>query len=336
MIKGQTFSVSQYADIISARQFAKLLADDLGFDESNQEEISIIVTELSTNLIKHAIRGKLSIMPGMHNGNRGVMIISEDDGPGFDFEEALKDGMSTRNTLGFGLGAINRLSHELEYGKKHQNSVGSQIICKKWLKPKTYVPIKSTREKVDIGVVTSPKPGQTVNGDQIIILNEENTTLVAVIDGVGHGIFAHKAACAAKQYVESHSILPIKSIFHGVERACYATNGVVMALALINWSSMKLVFGSIGNINARIGNNDEKFDLIVRRGILGRHAPDPYISEGNWKLGMSLVLHSDGLTSQWNWSSYTQYLQKPSQFIAEQMFRDLHSENDDATLVFVK
>lgn len=325
--------VSRQADVVSVRQVVKELAKELGFDDCSQDELGIVVSELSTNLIKHADKGILSIKPFSQGGKHGIMIIADDDGPGFDFESAIADGFSTTKTLGCGLGAVHRLSDGVEYSRKHPGGTGSHIICKKWLKHKSAA---SSTRPLDIGIMTRPKNGQTVNGDLYVVKHQDNLSLLSVIDGVGHGVLANRAAATAKHYVESHSDLPLHDLFLGVDRACRSTNGVVMALVMIDWNNMHLSFASVGNIEAKIVNHQEKFDLIVRRGILGRNAPSPYISNGHWRSELGLVLHSDGISSRWHWDDYAHHRDKPAQFIAEQMFRDLHKGNDDATLVFVK
>ncbi|TAN53143.1 MAG: hypothetical protein EPN21_02135 [Methylococcaceae bacterium] len=335
MKQGGSVPVSKYADVLNVRQLARDLARELGFDDCGQEEVCIVVSELSTNLIKHAVQGIVSIKPFIQDGQAGLAIISDDNGPGFDFAGVLADGISTTRTLGCGLGAIQRLTDDLEYHAKQPQGAGSYILCKKLLKSGAHRQHQRP-SPLDFGVVTQPKNGQTVNGDLYLVKHDAHATLLAVIDGVGHGLLANKAAQAAKQYVEAHSGLPLRDLFLGADRACHATNGVVMALAAIDLHHRRLTFASVGNIEAKVVNHHEKFDLIVRRGIVGRNSPAPYISEGHWTPGCGLVLHSDGLSSRWKWEDYSHHFGRPAQTIAEMMFHELHKNNDDATLMFVK
>ncbi len=50
------------------------------------------------------------------------------------------------------------------------------------------------------GVTTRAMPGQTVSGDQYVVLPRPTGVLLAVIDGLGHG---HDAASAAQAAVET-------------------------------------------------------------------------------------------------------------------------------------
>src|SRR5581483_9350549 len=119
--------------------------------------------------------------------------------------------------------------------------------------------------------------------------------LVGVIDGLGHGPFAQRAAVTARSFVESHYDRPLEEIFRGVGRACRATRGVVMALVQFSvtmqgahggedespsppatsrqWSGVRFSFASIGNIEARVLHPPEPINLMIRRGVLGGVAP---------------------------------------------------------------
>lgn len=337
MIHAKSMLVTRYGDIIAARRFAKDLAQEFGFSPKEQEEICLAVSELASNLIKHAASGILSMKPVVQHGRRGIEIVSEDDGPGFNFEEVLQDGVSSAGTLGCGLGAVYRLMDDVQYLPKHANGLGSRLACRKWLQQ----PVSRMAAKdcpLDIGVVTQPKAGQEENGDSYLVVHDGNTSLLSVIDGVGHGPSAHRAAEAAKQYMEAYggSGSSLKDLFRGADQACHGTNGVVMALALFDWSNMGLTFASVGNIEAKIVNSHIKFDLLVRRGIVGRNAPAPAISKGHWRPGLGLVLHSDGISSRWKWEEYAQHCEKSALSIAEHMFSALRKQHDDATILVAK
>ncbi|MEO5601736.1 MAG: ATP-binding protein, partial [Cyclobacteriaceae bacterium] len=82
------------------------------FSPKQVGEIDIIVSEISSNVIKHAGSGELLYrIQNIDETTSRFEIISIDKGPGIaDTARMMKDGVSTTNTLGQGLGAINRLS----------------------------------------------------------------------------------------------------------------------------------------------------------------------------------------------------------------------------------
>src|SRR5687768_3349110 len=71
-------------------------------------EIDIIVSEMASNIIKHAGAGELLVRIGdLDSATSSFEIISIDRGAGIaDTSRMLKDGVSTTHTLGQGLGAI--------------------------------------------------------------------------------------------------------------------------------------------------------------------------------------------------------------------------------------
>ncbi|HVI10982.1 MAG TPA: anti-sigma regulatory factor, partial [Candidatus Binatia bacterium] len=94
-----------------ARRVAVECAASIGMNENECGKIAIAVTEMSTNLIKHAERGKILCESVGENGARGLRVLAIDKGPGIqNISAALQDGYSTYGSNGSGLGAIRRLS----------------------------------------------------------------------------------------------------------------------------------------------------------------------------------------------------------------------------------
>jgi anti-sigma regulatory factor (Ser/Thr protein kinase) len=331
----QFMVISSPAEVIAIRRISKEMAKDIGFDERVQEEIVLVVSELASNIIKYASRGIVTLTPVDLSQKNGLMIEASDRGPGFNENTALKDGFSSSGTLGCGLGAVNRMMDEFDIYTDENGQTGTRIVCKRWLRDKSRS-TSSGQCPFDIGIVSKPKHGETVNGDSFVIKHGNEQSLIAVIDGVGHGRLAHQAAQSARYYIEGHSELPFMDIFRGVDRACRSSRGVVMALASFDWNQMKLTFASVGNIEVKVFGAQEKFKFIVRRGIVGKNAPNPVITENDWRTDYVLALHSDGLSTHWNWNDFPDHSDRSAQFIAEHMHRALEKNNDDTTLIIVK
>lgn len=326
--------ISNSAEVIAIRRIAKDMAHDMGFDEATRTEISLVVSELASNIIKYAQRGIITLTPICHKQREGLMIEAEDDGEGFNEQTAMEDGVSTLGTLGVGLGAVNRLMDEFDILQREDHT-GTRIVCKRWLHDNSNIAGKHC--PFDFGIISRPKLGETANGDSYVIKQTKAGSLIAVIDGVGHGILAHQAASAARQYVERHAESSLLDIFKGVDRACAATRGVVMAIAVFDWQQQLFRFASVGNIEVSVFNHHhEKPKFIVRRGIVGKHAPQPVITENEWHSGDMLALHSDGISSQWSWSDFSQYANHPAQVIVENIYSANQKDYDDATIILVK
>jgi anti-sigma regulatory factor (Ser/Thr protein kinase) len=326
--------ISNQAEVVAIRRIAKDIAHDIGFDEVTRTEISLVVSELASNIIKYAPRGSVTLTPLCENNREGLMIEAEDDGEGFNQHTSIQDGISTSGTLGVGLGAVNRLMDEFDILQR-EDSTGTRIVCKRWLHDNSN--IAGEHCPFDFGVISRPKPGESANGDSYVIKQTKTGSLVAVIDGVGHGILASQAASAARQYIERHAESSLLDIFKGVDRACAATRGVVMAIAVFDWHKNVFRFASVGNIEVSVFHGHrEKPKFIVRRGIIGKHAPQPVIIENEWHQGDMLALHSDGLSTHWSWQDFIQYADYPAQVIAENIYNANQKDHDDATILIVK
>jgi anti-sigma regulatory factor (Ser/Thr protein kinase) len=332
-VESKFMVISNAAEVIAIRRIAKEMAHDVGFDERDREEISLVTSELASNIIKYAQRGIITLTPVCNEQREGLMIEAEDDGEGFNEHNSMKDGVSTSGTLGVGLGAVNRLMDEFDILQREDRS-GTRIVCKRWLHDNSNHGLHCP---FDFGVFSRPKPNETVNGDSFIIKNIRGATLVGVIDGVGHGILANQAANAARQYVERHAESPLLDIFRGVDRVCVSTRGVVMALVIFDWINSSYRYASVGNIEVKVFNNGhEKPKFIVRRGIVGKHAPPPVITENVWHSGDMLALHSDGISTHWQWQDFLYEADSPAQVIAEDIYNATQKDHDDATIVIVK
>lgn len=176
----------------------------------------------------------------------------------------------------------------------------------------------------------------TVNGNDFVIWRWGESALVGIIDGLGHGPHAHVAASAARQYVERHYDQPLKMLFQGISRACSGTRGVVMALGRFDWAQSKLTFGSVGNTEARVLSTKEPFSLPITRGILGIGLPAPEIEECPWDPSYTLVLHTDGVSHQWQWEDLRSMEGKTAAEIAFQLLQRMARDDDDATVIVVR
>jgi anti-sigma regulatory factor (Ser/Thr protein kinase) len=328
--------VARDSDVYVARWTAKEMALGLGFDERASGEMAIAVSELASNLLKHAQGGELMLATVAEEGRVGVRVESRDRGPGIaDVEQALADGFSTAGSLGCGLGAVNRLMDQFDIMSPRGAAAGTTIICTRWLRPDA--PVVSPCP-LEFGAATRAYPTMTVNGDAFVIKRWQASALVAVIDGLGHGTEAHRAAHTARHYVETHFDQPLEAIFLGVDRTCRATRGVVMALARFDFGAdgVRFSFASVGNIEARLCQGSAREHFVVRRGILGGNAPSPRVTHHRWQTGQALVLHSDGVTQRWRWEDFADLHQQPAAIIAQRILRALAKAHDDATVVVVR
>jgi anti-sigma regulatory factor (Ser/Thr protein kinase)/serine/threonine protein phosphatase PrpC len=320
-------------DTQRAANCARDLAASIGFSALECEEIVVATTELASNLVKHAGGGSIDLMPATEAGRCGICIESQDSGPGIkNIEQALTDGYSTAGSLGIGLGAVNRLMDELELRSAPES--GAHLVCHRWLRPE---PGPTPAPWLEFGAATRALHNQRENGDAFLIRRWAGNALTAVIDGLGHGQFAQRAALTARRYVEQHFDRPLADLFRGAGRACHATRGVVMALARFDVEARNSVtVASVGNISVRVFSDMSSTTALARRGIVGMTSLSPQMTVCPWAPSSVLVMHSDGLHSRWNWQDFPQIAQQPVDRIARFLLSTLGKDEDDATVLVAR
>jgi len=135
--------ISKKSNPLSYASQIKHFADNFGFDEKKLAEIGITVCELVSNVIKFANQGKL-IVSHITTPQPGIKIVVQDNGPGFDrIDKVLIDGysegrmlcedryVSSRKSLGCGLGAVKRLMSSLHL--ENNPDGGASVIVEKYL-----------------------------------------------------------------------------------------------------------------------------------------------------------------------------------------------------------
>lgn len=118
--------------VSQARQAAKSLAEAVGFKRVAMYYVATSVSELATNLCFHTSQGgTITLIAVRRNGEVGIEVIAEDDGPGIpDVNQAVQDGYSTGAGLGGGLPGVRRLMDEFEITSIV--GVGTRIVARKW------------------------------------------------------------------------------------------------------------------------------------------------------------------------------------------------------------
>lgn len=326
-----SFPIINEADALAVKRSARELAAQIGFHNGEEEELLLVVSELASNLIKHSQGGRLTLTPVEAAERRGLEIESTDQGPGIsDPEAALQDGFSTAGSLGYGLGTINRLTDEMEITSAP--GAGTRVTCLRWVRVRTHVP---SGIRLDVGVATRARGGLIDNGDAFVVKQWENHALGGIIDGLGHGPHAARAACAARNYIETHFDQPLESILRGTDRACRSTRGAVVGLVKIDFQT-SLTFIGVGNVEARIFSKDRVTATVSQRGIVGGNMPTPKTAEYKWGPDHVLVMHSDGIKAHWHPSEFPGIERDEARLLARRLMLTLGSPEDDATVLVMK
>jgi serine/threonine-protein kinase RsbT len=111
----EVVALGRSEDVLRARQVARALSLEVGFGLVDQTKIVTAVSELARNTVIHGGGGTATLEVVENGARRGLRIVFRDEGLGIaDVEQALRDGYTTGDGLGLGLGGARRLMNEFE------------------------------------------------------------------------------------------------------------------------------------------------------------------------------------------------------------------------------
>lgn len=128
----KTFSIHSDKDIVIVREYARGLAEYIGFSTNERTLIATAVSEICRNIIEYAQYGHVSIERAQQNLKIGITITIEDKGPGIpDVDLAMQDGYSTSRGMGVGLPGTKRIMDEFDI--QTQPDKGTRVVMTKWI-----------------------------------------------------------------------------------------------------------------------------------------------------------------------------------------------------------
>jgi anti-sigma regulatory factor (Ser/Thr protein kinase) len=315
-----------------ARRVAARIAEKAGLDETAAGKVSIIVTELATNLYRYATGGMLHVQIVAMPWGNAVDVCSVDSGPGMiNAQRCLTDGYSTGGTAGNGLGAVKRLSSEFDVYSARPN--GTVVLSR------VYASAAANRREplaVCWGAASVAAPGEEVCGDAWRVAFRGEGAAMMVADGLGHGPLAGEAAEAVAKVFEEHPFQGPARFLETAHAEVSGTRGAAVAIAELEFSSRKLRYAGAGNISGTLLSAAQSRGLVSHNGTLGVTLGRAQQFDYEWPDNGLLVMHSDGIQTRWTLESYPGLLSSHPGIIAAVLLRDFKRGRDDATVVALK
>jgi anti-sigma regulatory factor (Ser/Thr protein kinase) len=310
--------------VSAARREASVQSQASGLDEIAAGNLAIIVTEAATNLLKHVTGGSIIVGVAQNSANPCVFMLALDKGKGMQHVEAFfDDGFSTAGTAGTGLGAIRRgassfdIYSGVEKGTALLASVGELVA--------------------NIGSIALPLAGEQHSGDGCAVVQRSGRTLLLVVDGLGHGIYASEAAEEAIRVFEDNAAYSPAEIMRIMHDSLRKTRGAAAAIAEVDHGTSIIRFCGIGNISGAITNGGTKIrNMVSYNGTLGHQIIK--IQEFSYPIIEQelLIMHSDGVSASWDLSRFPGLTQRHPLVIAGMILRDHRRQRDDASITVMR
>jgi anti-sigma regulatory factor (Ser/Thr protein kinase) len=315
------------------RSELRKLSELAGFTGHRLGEAEIIIAEITSNLVKHTEKGGEILARVFKTPVPGIEFVAVDRGPGMNKPaKMLEDGSSTSNTLGQGLGAISRLSGVFDLYSLP--GWGTVLFSRIYLNKNAVLP----QSRIEINAINVCKTNETLCGDQWWAESDGKKCRLAMIDGLGHGIFANRAA---KDAVDAFRLgpqpAPVDQL-RALHERLKKTRGAVITVAYLDMINQQLRYSGVGNITMKIVSSSSSKGCLSYNGIVGHIMP---ATLNNHSLQIDrrsdlIVMHSDGLSARWDLQKYPGIFQHHGMTICGVLYKDFDRNNDDSTVLVAK
>jgi hypothetical protein len=160
--------------------------------------------------------------------------------------------------------------------------------------------IEKKAQLIEWNVASRPLMGQTVSGDLHVVKFFDNSVLLAVIDGVGHGDEADKAAHIAGEVLKNNAGELAIALMKQCHQALARTRGAVITLARLDFVENEMTWLGVGNVEAQLFRADPNIipaheNILLRGGLVGYQLPSLQAGVVPIMRGDLLVFATDGV-----------------------------------------
>lgn len=313
----------------------------LGFSDGRRENMTLVASEMVTNLIKHAGgKGMLQIweQPG------GVLdLVSFDYGPGVDnLNLAQQDGFSTTHTLGKGLGSMQRLSDQFaiysQRQKDHDNGRwhGTAVWCRfRQRDASSEAGAPEPAAPCEVGLFVRSLANDRHNGDHVYVDGRAERLRLFHLDGLGHGESAELATAHLDKYVSQASDL--NHLVQTVDRHLRgSTRGAVAIACEVELGTRNLHMLGVGDMATHLCQRGQVQHFSFAPGVLGREHKTPHPTAIAMERGATLISTSDGIRRGWDENSFPGLCHHHPQMVAYVIGNSMARMTDDQSVCVLK
>ena len=187
-------------------------------------------------------------------------------------------------------------------------------------------------------VATRTLPGQANSGDHHLVLDLLAGTLIAAVDGLGHGREAAVAAETTIRTLRDNARRPLVEIVTRCHERLRDTRGVVMSLATFDPREGTLTWLGVGNVEGLVlrsesRNGPSAVRLLLSPGVVGRQLPALHVETFPVRHGDTLVFATDGVDREFDRELDSAL---PVQTLAGRILEQHVRDNDDALALIAR
>ena len=197
---------------------------------------------------------------------------------------------------------------------------------------------RPAREPFEWGLATKTRRGEATSGDLGVVILLADGALVAVIDGLGHGREAARAAATAGDVINQSPTRDLVALMQRCHLALQGSRGAAISVAFVSTSKSTITWVGVGNVEGRVLSRDpattrRKGSLALGRGVPGHELPTLDPATLDVRPGDVLVLATDGIAAVF---ADSLDLSGSAQMISERILADHRKRADDALVLAVR
>ncbi len=336
MIQGWThasFPIGDASRVGEARRHAAQEAMQLGLSAVEAGRLALVVTELGTNLLRHAREGHLLIAARPERSDIEVLAI--DEGPGIqNLAHAMEDGVTTGSSPGTGLGAVKRLASDFDIHSAVPHGTVCLARVRKQAAAASTDPIDTP--VFDVGAVCVPIPSEIECGDAWGAALDGAGATVLVADGLGHGPEAAKPSQLAVAAFVEEPLRALRAIVELVHLELKTTRGAAVCVVRLSGADDTLWCAGAGNVAVRVVSGVFDRSMATQHGTAGLQIRRPEETSMALPAHALIIVHSDGIATRWDTQHILPVLGRDPALVAAILMRHYSRKRDDATIVVLR
>ena len=178
-------------------------------------------------------------------------------------------------------------------------------------------------------------PGHSDSGDQCCVRTLDQHTMIAVLDGLGHGPEAAGAARRGVQLLEQSHAHDVETLVRECHSGLRGSRGAVMSLAMFDSLERTMTWIGVGNVRGSLWcpQSTTWKSLLLRGGVVGESLPHLRPSVVPLDEGDTLVFTTDGVGPD---IDDRLFKGNSLQVIAERILARCRTGHDDALVLLAR